>query len=206
MPPKFIYFDLGNVLLFFDHALGARQMAATAGKSEAQVRTAIFDSGLQWQYECGQLTSQQFYEEFCRRTDSRPDYDALSYAGGAIFKINASITPVLAQLRAAGYRLGLLSNTCEMHWDYFASGRYALIPEVFETVILSFRVGAMKPDAKIYAAAAEAAGVSPPEIFFMDDTGGHVAAAREFGIDAVQYTTTPKLVADLHERGVRFNY
>jgi hypothetical protein len=53
MPPKFIYFDLGNVLLFFDHALGCRQMAAVAGLAEAQIRAAIFDSGLQWKYECG---------------------------------------------------------------------------------------------------------------------------------------------------------
>ena len=31
MPPKFIYFDLGNVLLRFDHELACRQMAAVAG-------------------------------------------------------------------------------------------------------------------------------------------------------------------------------
>jgi glucose-1-phosphatase len=206
MPPKLIYFDLGNVLLFFDHALAARQMAAVAGLAEAQVREAIFDSGLQWKYECGQVTSRQFFEEFCQRTGTRPDYDALAHASGAIFTINSSITPVVAQLYAAGHRLGLLSNTCEMHWDYFASGRYALVPEVFETVILSFRVGAMKPDPKIYAAAADAAGVRPGEIFFTDDTPGHVAAAREFGFDAVRYTDTPTLVGELRKRGLRFNF
>jgi FMN phosphatase YigB (HAD superfamily) len=206
MPPKFIYFDLGNVLLFFDHALGCRQMAAVAGLAEARVREAIFDSGLQWKYECGQVTSRQFYDEFCQRTGARPDYDALAHAAGAIFTINSSITPVVAQLFAAGHRLGLLSNTCEMHWDYFASGRYSLVPEIFETVILSFRVGTMKPDAKIYAAAAEAARVRPEDIFFTDDTPGHVAAAQAFGFDAVHFTDTPTLVRELRKRGVRFNY
>ena len=63
-----------------------------------------------------------------------------------------------------------------MHWDYFADGRYSMIPDIFDVVTLSFRVGAMKPDPKIYAAAAEAAHVRPEEIFFMDDTAGHVAA------------------------------
>ena len=206
MPPKFIYFDLGNVLLFFDHALACRQMAAVAGVSEAQVREAVFDSGLQLQYEAGQLSSQQFYESFCQRTGTRPAYDALAYAASAIFSLNVSIKPVLAQLRSAGYRLGLLSNTCEMHWDYFASGRYSLIPEIFAAVTLSFRVGALKPDVKIYAAAAALAGVRPDEIFFTDDMPGHVAAARACGFDAVQYTGTPALVRQLHDRGVRFNY
>ena len=64
----------------------------------------------------------------------------------------------------------------------------------------------MKPDAKIYAAAAAAAGVRPEEIFFTDDTPGHVAAARSFGFDAVPYTDTPTLVRDMHQRGIRFNY
>jgi FMN phosphatase YigB (HAD superfamily) len=153
-----------------------------------------------------QVTSRQFYDEFCQRTGTRPEYNVLAHAAGAIFKINSSITPVVAQLFAAGHRLGLLSNTCEMHWDYFADGRYSLVPEIFESVILSFRVGAMKPDAKIYAAAADAAHVRPEEIFFTDDTPGHVAAAREFGFDAVNYTDTPTLVRELRKRNVQFNY
>ena len=48
--------------------------------------------------------------------------------------------------------------------------------------------------------------MSPQEIFFCDDVIGHVTAAREAGFDAVQYTTTAALVADLWRRGVRFNY
>jgi hypothetical protein len=40
----------------------------------------------------------------------------------------------------------------------------------------------------------------------MDDVPGHVAAANEAGFDAVQYTTTPALVAELRNRGVTFNY
>jgi putative hydrolase of the HAD superfamily len=206
MPPEFIYFDLGNVLLYFDHALGCRQMAEVAGLAEAQVREVVFDSGLELRYEEGELSSRQFYDEFCNRTAARPDFDALALAAGSIFAINASLMPVVAQLRAAGYRLGLLSNTCEMHWDYFGSGRYALVPEVFETVTLSFRVGAVKPDAKIFAAASKAAGVAPEKIFFTDDTPGHVAAARSFGFDAVQYLDTPTLVRELRSRGVLFNY
>ena len=134
-------------------------------------------AGLELRYEAGELSSHQFYDEFCHRTGTRPGFDALAFAAGSIFAVNHSLTPVVAQLQAAGYRLGLLSNTCEMHWDYFARGRYALIPEIFETVTLSFRVGAVKPDPKIYAAAAAAAGVRPDKIFFTDDTPGHVAAA-----------------------------
>ncbi|MBI2823585.1 MAG: HAD family phosphatase [Planctomycetia bacterium] len=206
MPPAFIYFDLGNVLLFFDHALACRQMAAVAGLTETQVRDVVFDRGLQLRYETGEISTRQFYDTFCERTHSRPDYDALVHAAGAIFSMNASILPVVAHLRGAGHRLGLLSNTCEAHWAEASGGRFTLIPDLFEAVTLSFRVGAVKPDARIFQAAAEQARVPPREIFFVDDTPGHVAAAHDFGFDAVPYTTTPALVRELVSRGVRFNY
>ena len=46
----------------------------------------------------------------------------------------------------------------------------------------------------------------PQEIFYCDDLPANVAAARRVGFDAVQYTETPELVAELRSRGVRFNY
>jgi FMN phosphatase YigB (HAD superfamily) len=204
--PQFLYFDLGNVLLYFDHRRGARQMAEVAGVAPEWVFQVVFQSGLELEYEAGRLTSHQFYEEFCRQTQTRPDYERLARAAGAIFEVNLGAKAVLASLLAAGNRLGLLSNTNEVHWQYFADGRYGLIPEAFETLVLSFEVGTVKPDERIFQVAAERAGVAPEDIFYVDDTLGHVEAARRAGFDAVQYTTTRALVSDLLSRGVRFNY
>lgn len=202
----FLYFDLGNVVARFDHLKGCRQMAAVAGLTSEQVFAAVFDSDLNRRYELGEITSRDFYDEFCRATGSKPDFDALYFAGGDIFELNDSLIPVLAALEDAGYRLGLLSNICECHWHRILDSEYGILPEVFSVHALSYEIKAMKPDAKIYQAAAELAGVAPHDIFFCDDVAGHVAGAREAGFDAVQYTTTPALVADLQSRGIRFNY
>jgi putative hydrolase of the HAD superfamily len=86
------------------------------------------------------------------------------------------------------------------------SSDYGVLPAPFSVFALSFQIGAMKPDPKIYRAAAELAGVAPRDVFFCDDVMSHVTAARDAGFDAVQYTTTAALVADLRRRGVRFNY
>ncbi len=202
----FLYFDLGNVVARFDHLRGCRQMADVAGLTTEQVFAAVFDSELNRRYEMGEITSREFYDEFCRATGSHPDFDALYLAGGDIFELNYSLVPVLAALEDAGYRLGLLSNICECHWDRLLKSEYGLLPAVFQVLALSFQLKAMKPAAKIYRAAADLAGVAPQDIFFCDDVMGHVTGAREAGFDAVQYTTTPALVADLRRRGVRFNY
>jgi FMN phosphatase YigB (HAD superfamily) len=206
MPPRFLYFDLGNVLLNFDHRLAARQMGEVAGLAAERVWEIVFAGDLEWRYEAGEIGDREFYEIFCGQSGTRPDFEALLLAGSAIFSPNTSIFPVVAALDAAGYRLGILSNTCPGHWAYCSDGRYGLVNQSFEVFALSYELGACKPAARIFQAAAKLAGVPPEEIFFVDDIARHVAGARAAGFDAVQYTTTPALVVDLRERGIEFNY
>ena len=89
---------------------------------------------------------------------------------------------------------------------YVVSRVLWMIPTLFDVCVLSHEVQAVKPEPKIYQAAADAAGVPPEEIFFTDDTAGHVEGARSFGFDAEVYSSTPQLVAALAARGVRTNY
>lgn len=202
---KFIYFDLGKVLVHFDLDRMCRQMGAAANISPELVFQALFDSGLHDRYEVGHVDAREFYEVFCEGTGCRPEYEALELAGSDIFEVNASIVPVVAQLRAAGYRLGVLSNTCHSHWEYCLR-RFSFLRELFSVHALSYRIRAMKPDPAIFHAAAELAGAVPQEIFYTDDIAGHIAGAKAVGFDAVQYTSTPELVAELRRRGLHFNY
>lgn len=205
MLPKFFYFDLGKVLVDFDVHTMYRQMAEVAGVGPERVRDALFGEGLEPRYERGELSGQGFYEEFCRLTGTRSDYGALEAAGADIFSIRACMLPIVSQMRQAGYRLGVLSNTSASHWEHCLR-RYRIVREGFETYALSYRIGHLKPEPAIYAAAAELAGVEPGEVFFTDDRPEHVEGARTAGFDAVPYTTTAELAAALRERGVRFNY
>jgi glucose-1-phosphatase len=206
MPTRFIYFDFGHVLFHFDHRRGARQIAAVAGIAEEQAWEVVFEADLECRYESGKVTSDEFYDLFCQATNSRPDRNEFMAAAGAIFELNTPIVPVIAQLQSAGHRTGVLSNTCECHWDYCASGRYALLPGAFEVLILSWKAQSMKPEPEIYRAAIEAAGVPAQEIFFIDDRQENVDGALAAGIDAALYESVPQCVAELKRRGLSFNY
>ncbi|REK30266.1 MAG: HAD family phosphatase [Planctomycetota bacterium] len=201
MPPEFIYFDLGNVLLTFSRERQYAQLAEVAGVAPDVVREAL-EGRVHDAAESGTMSTAEVYEQFCTATGTRPDAAALQRAGNDIFHVNVPMLPLLSQLRRSGRRMGVLSNTSESHWKFITDGRYRILPNYFEIAILSYEVGAMKPDAKIYAAAAEAVGVPPVKIFFMDDREENVVGAREFGLDAVLYTDTPALVAELTARGV----
>jgi FMN phosphatase YigB (HAD superfamily) len=205
MPPEFIYFDMGNVLVKFSHELAVRQMSQVAGVSAERVYETVFGGDLNRRFELGQVSRRQFYEEFCEATGSRPDPAELARAGTEIFEPSAAILPLVAHLEGAGYRLGILSNTCQMHWEY-VRGRFAIVAEPFELATLSFECGAMKPDATIYRAAAERAGVAAERIFFTDDRPENVEGAREQGWDAVLFTGAHDLAIALAARGARTNY
>ena len=112
----------------------------------------------------------------------------------------------MAHLRAAGYRLGILSNTCEAHWEFVSCGRYAVLKELFEVEILSFRLGSMKPETPIYEAAIAASGVAAEEIFFTDDRSENVAGALRAGMDATHFRGVQPLLQDLRDRQIKTNW
>lgn len=208
MPPEFIYFDFGNVICFFDHHLAARQAAEVAGIPEDRAWDVIFGQpdGLEWKYEAGQLSDEQFYEAFCQATGTRPDEAKFHHANADIFTLNTSLLPLIGHLEDAGVPLGILSNTCNSHWKLATDGRFAILPRAFKKIVLSYHVGAIKPDPKMFKAAIEAAGVPAERIFYMDDIAGHVEAAKRAGIDAVQFTEVDLLAQQLLKRGVRCNF
>ena len=204
MHPKFLYFDLGNIIVDFEVAQMLRQMGDVAGIEPAQVMAVVMESGLQRQYELGQLSTRQFYEGFCAQTGKRPEFEALVRASNEIFNLNSRVAEVVRALHRSGYRLGILSNTCPNHWDY-CRRRFRVLTDCFAIHVLSYRIGVCKPDAAIFYTAAEMAGHAPEEIFFTDDMPEHVVGARGVGFDAVQYTSAPALIAELRNRGVRLN-
>jgi glucose-1-phosphatase len=205
MQPSFLYFDLGKVLIDFSVEQMLEQVGEAAGIDAEVVRNAVLSGRLLHKLESGELTSRQFYEVFCSATKTDGDFDRLIAAATEIFELNLPVVPIVAQLRQAGYRMGILSNTCDMHWEY-CRRHYRIVREGFGVYALSYKIKAVKPDAAMFLAAAEMAGCRPEEMFFVDDIAGHVAGARALGIDAVQFTTAEALAEDLRQRGIRFNY
>lgn len=199
---EFFYFDLGNVLLYFDHDLACRQMAQVADASVEEVREVVFFSGMQVRYETGEIDTAGFHDYFCQRTGRRPDMTALAHAASNIFEPNHPVIEIAQSLHAQSRRLGILSNTCACHWEFCIDGRYPFLRECFEQYVLSYEAKSMKPDAEIYRAAISQAGVAAESIFFVDDRPENVAGALECGLDAVLYSGADRLRADLADRGI----
>jgi len=185
----------------------ARQMAQVVGIEPKRAWDILFadKTGLEWAYERGELTREQFYACFCEAAGAKADIETLDIVGSDIFEINAPACGLASQLAAAGYRLGVCSNTTLSHWSHCTS-HYRVLSTAFNVYALSFEIGAMKPDPAFYQGAARLTGVTPDRIFFADDRPENVTAAQKAGWDAILYESASQIADLLRFRGVTSNY
>jgi len=195
-----LLFDMGNVLIHFSHERMYRQLGELVGRYGADVERWLHESGLFDGYETGLVTTDELRIELGRLAGREIDQDSLDRAASDIFWLSESMEPVIDRLATKGLPLVLVSNTCETHFRWVSS-RFPVLRH-FTRRVLSFEVGACKPDSAIFEAAARAAGVTAAECFFTDDTPGHVEAARRLGFDAVVFQNTPQIIAELNARGM----
>ena len=200
--PAFIYLDLGRVVVDFDHALAWQKVAAITGLAEADIEQFFTADDRPRRIETGLLAWDTLHAEFVRAMAVEVDVDALASAAGDIFTLRVEMLPVIAAIERAGVPLGILSNTCDIHWQHLLRCRYGILPGGISPLVLSYEVGAMKPHPSIYEAAVAKAGVPADRIFFCDDIPAHVEAARAAGWDAEVFTGARQLVEQLASRGV----
>lgn len=200
MAIKTCLFDMGNVLVHFSHSKMCQNIAAVCDAPEADVKTLLIDSGLQWQIERGEITEQQFHAAFEQHLGKSVDFAGLKHAAADIFWLNESIVPLLQELKALKLRLVLLSNTSITHLNFIQDNFQVL--GFFDDFTTSFEAGALKPDAKIYENALARANCEPQECFYTDDIEEYVLKAASFGINAEVYTQTDKTRQALQSLGV----
>lgn len=98
-------------------------------------------------------------------------------------RIDPATPGALARLRAAGYRLGVVSNADGRMPDVMTT--VGLEP-LFEFVVDSHRVGVEKPDPRIFEIAVERLGLTPEECVYVGDLYAvDVVGARGAGLHPV---------------------
>ncbi|WP_437194295.1 HAD-IA family hydrolase [Planctomicrobium sp. SH527] len=197
---KTILFDMGNVLVFFSHERMCRQMAEVCGCSEAELTRQLMASGCQADFERGLIDERELHNRFEALFQRPIDFDSLCEASGNIFQLNASIIPVLEELKRLRLRLVLLSNTCTTHVRVIRRNWNVL--NYFDHLIVSYEVGAVKPESAIYQAALNSIECHPSEALYTDDILEYVETGKSYGLSAVQFSTTERFVSDLRQYGI----
>jgi putative hydrolase of the HAD superfamily len=94
---------------------------------------------------------------------------------------NADTLAATSRAVARGLRLAILSNAPHEVADAIDAAEWA---SAFSPRLFSSRIGRVKPEREIYAAALRALNADPSQITFFDDRPANVAAATQAGMSA----------------------
>lgn len=193
---KAVIFDFGGVLIQMEDDAPRLELAKRLGVTLAQLDHWVFDSPSARKAALGQLTIGQHWQAIAQGLDIPADKLSEVIANfWSADRLNEELVQLIRSLRPH-YKIGLLSNA----WDdlrQVMNERFH-IAELFDQMFISAEVKLVKPDPRIYHLAAEGLGVSSAETVFIDDMEENVAAARQEGLQAIQYLNNEQTKRDLN--------
>lgn len=143
----------------------------------------------------GYISVQEYIDELAVMTNS----DAGDVA--AEINRNALNSQLFEWIRTVKpqYKLGILSNAGENVLEKLLGADNVAL---FDATVLSYEVGAAKPDAQMYEAVMRKLGVSADECVFVDDQQQYCEGARAVGMEAVLYTDNIQLKDALKKHNI----
>jgi putative hydrolase of the HAD superfamily len=199
---KVLLFDLGNVLVDFNHRIALERISAFCDKSPDNLEIFFVQSPITSAFEKGELAPEEFFRLVKQALGLRLGYDSFVSIWNEVFSLNTknrAVYHIVNTLRQR-YRTALLSNTNILHYKYLKENFpvFGVLHEQF----LSFEMGAVKPEEAIYQKAIAALGVSPENIFYTDDRKELIAHARNLGIKSFVFTSVEQLIRDMSSCGI----
>jgi putative hydrolase of the HAD superfamily len=201
-----VFFDIGGVLL--TNGWDERQRAAVL--SRLNVDLAAYEArheAANWHWERGLKDNRWFF-------DQTVFYEPRCFTFGELWReveAQSHVTfpgtfEILSDLRVARrkaggrYKLATLNNESRELNDYRVQAFD--LRSYFDFFICSGYVGEMKPLPGIYRTALEISGSLPAQTLFIDDKAENCEAARELGMNALQFFSSERLRSDFAAFGI----
>jgi len=196
--PGAVVFDVGNVLLSWDpHAILREHLPA--GADHGHFLRDVFAHPDWIELDRGTLDEGEALLRFATRTGATPEL-----VRWLVDASKTSLAPMpdslalLEELRRTGAtRLYVLSNMSHATWEYLEP-RHDFW-KGFDGLVISARIGMVKPEPGIYRHLLSTFGLAPEETVFFDDRADNVAGARAERIRSFVYEGAAKARARLFD-------
>lgn len=190
---KAVIFDWGGVLVddlapglisYFAEALGVTGDALLGAyiKFVKDFQKGMMSERTLWERLCAELGVARSYNPTLWR-------DAVRYVSSP----KRPMFSLAAQLKASGYKIGVLSNAEIAVMEYFYEQTY----DVFDATVFSYAEGTRKPEQKIYEIILTRLQVQPSGAIFIDDKEENVSAAEELGLYGIVFTSPEQVIKAL---------
>ena len=185
-PIKNVIFDFGGVIISIDYHQGLKHCADLGLPHPEQLLDPYTQSGIFGDLESGKLSEEAFRKELSLMAGRELSWQDCQYVFLGYFKaLPPQNLEMLRRLRAAGYRLILLSNTNPFMMEWAMSDRFDgqghSLREYFDKAYLSYECGLMKPDPALFSLICHREAIQPSESLFVDDGEKNTHAASLLG-------------------------
>ncbi len=195
-----IIFDLGNVLIPFDHTLWVKNYNKIKdGLGDQYIKNYLDNYHIHRNYESGKMSDNDFIAQNLEWLDQKITAEQFCNYFSNIFSVNENVVELLPKLKQ-NYKLVLLSNTNSIHKKY-GWEKYSFLQN-FDELILSHIVGEVKPEKKIYKAVEAYTNEDPETHIFIDDILDYVNGAKKLGWDGIQFSNYENLMKELKLRSI----
>ena len=196
---KNIVFDLGGVIFKIDKNQAIRRFNEVGFGDAASYLDSFAQVGIFGDLESGKITSEQFRSQLSELAGKELTLEDCAYGWqGYAVDLPQRNLDKLIELRQRGFRLSLLSNTNPFMMQWVRSsafdGRGHGLDHYFDALYLSYEMGIMKPENRIFKMMLEKENAKPEETVFIDDSAHNTEVAASLGIHVLQ----PDNGADWH--------
>jgi putative hydrolase of the HAD superfamily len=158
------------------------------------MRRKIYASAEMKLYQTGKVSSEEFYAAIKTILNLQLNYERFVEIWNHSFTFTPIIDDAVIENLAKQYRLLILSDTNELHFEFIRQ-KFPVLRH-FDDFVLSYEVGFLKPSEEIFRIAVERANCSAEECIFTDDLAVNVEGARKAGINAVQFISPEQFQKD----------
>jgi epoxide hydrolase-like predicted phosphatase len=141
----------------------------------------------------GDMSWTQFVQKVAEKTNTSVRQVNAMYEAE---QIDPRVVGLIHELKKQ-YKIGLLTNAHHEFIDNLLNKNH--LADLFDSIIVSSRVGVVKPNPAIFEQALEDLGLEPAEVVYIDDLERHVSSARALGMPAIVYRDFDQCKADLFD-------
>ncbi len=192
-------FDLGNVLVKFDHAVIAEKLSRLSRKPIFPIVSQFIRSGLGELFDEGKISSHEFVDRAIKSLSLPITLQEFQTVWNEMFTENPGMEDLLKQIKSR-YPVFVISDTNALHFE-FVKEHFSILQWV-DQFILSYEVGVRKPHPKIFEEALRRSGTTAEKAFFVDDRKEIIEAASKMGFHAFQFKDTVSFRKELYRLGL----
>ena len=181
-----IVFDLGGVIMTICQEEAIKRFKSIGLKNVEDYLNPYTQTDIFGDIEEGKISAEQFRAKLSELIGKEVTYEECKFAWlGYRQDVPLRNLDILRKLKAQGYKLILLSNTNPFMMSWGLSGEFDgngnSLESYFDSLYLSYKLGVMKPNKKIFQYIIDNEKIQPSESLFIDDGERNINTARLLG-------------------------